>query len=183
MLSIDEVKKVWDQADCLYTEQQVEAAITDVARRISHAIQHENPIIMSVMNGGLVFAGKLLTQLRFPLQVDYIHATRYRNTTSGETIEWKVSPQMDIHNRTVLVVDDIFDEGETLVAIVRDCEKNGAKRVLSTVLCRKKRERSVKDYNPDYVGIDIIDRYVFGYGMDYKSYLRNAAGIYAVKGH
>jgi hypoxanthine phosphoribosyltransferase len=183
MMDVEEVKAVWEDADCLCTEAQVESAIKAVAVKITADLENDNPIVMSVMNGGLVFGGKLLTELRFPLQVDYIHATRYRNTTEGSKIEWKVPPQMNIQGRTVLVVDDIFDEGETLAAIVKDCQTQGAKQVLSTVLCTKVRERTVKDYTPDYIGLEIEDRYVFGYGMDYQSYLRNAPGIYAVKGY
>ena len=81
----------------------------------------------------------------------------------------------------MLVVDDILDEGITLAALLNYCRDAGATEVLSAVLVRKDRPRSV-DLIPDFVGLEIPNRYIFGYGMDYHGYWRNAAGIYAVKG-
>jgi hypoxanthine phosphoribosyltransferase len=77
------------------------------------------------------------------------------------------------------VIDDILDEGLTLAAIVARCREEGARRVWTAVLVEKQRARAV-DFTADFVGLTVPDRYVFGYGMDYKGYLRNARGIYAV---
>ncbi|MTI14806.1 hypoxanthine-guanine phosphoribosyltransferase [Sansalvadorimonas verongulae] len=181
---LDHIQKVFDEADCLYTQDEVEGAIRNMAADITEKLAGKNPLIFAVMNGGLVFCGKLLTHLTFPLESSYMHATRYRNTTSGGELDWKVPPLQDLKDRTVMVVDDILDEGHTLAAIIEHCEKAGAKEVLSCVLIDKKHDRKARPgQKSDFTGLECDDRYVFGYGMDYQGYWRNAPGIYALKGH
>ncbi|VXD02630.1 Hypoxanthine-guanine phosphoribosyltransferase [Pseudomonas sp. 8Z] len=177
------IRQVMAQADCLFTEAQVEAAIDQVAARINADLAERNPVVFCVMNGGLIFSGKLLTKLNFPLEASYLHATRYRNETSGGELFWKAKPEVSFIDRDVLIIDDILDEGHTLGAIIDFCHHAGARAVHTAVLIDKMHDRKARpDLKADYVGLSCIDRYIFGYGMDYKGYWRNAAGIYAVKG-
>lgn len=177
------IRQVMAQADCLYTEAEVEAAIERVAGQISANLAERNPVVFCVMNGGLIFAGKLLTRLAFPLEASYLHATRYRNETSGGELFWKAKPEVSFIDRDVLIIDDILDEGHTLGAIIDFCRHAGAAAVHTAVLIDKEHDRKARpDIKADYIGLRCIDRYIFGYGMDYKGYWRNAAGIYAVKG-
>lgn len=172
---------VYDAAECLYDRAEVEAALDRMALDISYALAEANPLVITVMQGGLITAGMLLPRLAFPLQVDYLHATRYRGKTSGAELHWIVRPSHALTDRIVLLVDDIHDEGHTLEAIVEACRAAGARRVYSAVLVNKQHERKAA-YRADFTGLEVADRYVFGYGMDYKEYLRNAPGIYAVRG-
>lgn len=183
-VSLDEVEKVWSEADCLFNNEQVLQAIDRMGREITSALAGSNPLVLPLMSGATVIAGKLLPRLSFHLQLDYIHASRYRDATSGSsTVSWLVEPRHDIAGRTVLVVDDILDEGPTLDAVIRWCREQGAQAVYSAVLVNKVHNRRVPaGFNADFVGLEVPDRYVFGYGMDYKGYLRNAPGIYAVSG-
>ncbi|WP_028239679.1 hypoxanthine-guanine phosphoribosyltransferase [Stutzerimonas azotifigens] len=182
-VDIAHIRQVMAEADCLYTEAQVEAAIDSVAEQISARLADRNPVVFCVMNGGLIFAGKLVPKLAFPLELSYLHATRYRNETSGGELFWKAKPEISFIDRDVLIVDDILDEGHTLGAIVDFCRHAGAANVHTAVLIDKDHQRKSRpDLKADYVGLSCVDRYIFGYGMDYKGYWRNAAGIYAVKG-
>lgn len=184
-MSVDlaHIRQVMAEADCLYTEAQLEAAIDQVALAINAELAERNPVVFCVMNGGLVFAGKLLTKLNFPLEQSYLHATRYRNETSGGDLFWKAKPEISFIDRDVLIIDDILDEGHTLGAIIDFCQHAGASAVHTAVLIDKEHDRKARpNLKADYVGLSCIDRYIFGYGMDYKGYWRNAAGIYAVKG-
>jgi len=176
-----EAQSVYQEADCLFERAQVEMAIEKMADEITQAIANENPLVLCVMSGALIPAGILLTHLDFPLEIDYVHATRYRGATTGGEINWLVRPRTPVQGRTVLVVDDILDEGITLAAILKDLREQGAHRVLSAVLVDKLHDRK-EGLSADFVALEVPDRYVFGYGMDYKEYLRNAPGIYAVKG-
>ncbi|PCJ45077.1 MAG: hypoxanthine-guanine phosphoribosyltransferase [Moraxellaceae bacterium] len=177
-----EIDGVWKEADCLWSEQQVERAIDTVAHQVEERLEKSNPIMLSVMKGGLVFTSKLMMRLRFPMELDYIHVTRYGFGLTGNELQWKVTPRESIVDRTVLIVDDILDEGQTLAAIISACEQQGAKEVLSAVLVDKKHDRKADPtFTADFTALSVEDRFVFGYGMDYKGYLRNAAGIYAVK--
>ncbi len=182
-IDLDHIQQVFSEADCLYTSEQVETAIASMAQDITDKLANKNPLVFAVMNGGLVFCGKLLTQLAFPLESSYMHATRYRNTTSGGELDWKVPPLQELTGRSVLIVDDILDEGHTLAAIADHCEQAGAAEVLTCVLVDKQHDRKARPgQKSDFTGLECEDRYVFGYGMDYQGYWRNAPGIYALKG-
>ena len=175
-------EQAWDvykQADCLFNETQVEASLDNMARAIHARLQNSNPVAVCLMNGGVVPFGRLLTRLNFPLQVDYVHATRYGDKTRGGELQWIAGPFVEARDRIILLVDDILDEGTTLAAIERHYREQGAREVLKAVLVKTIRPRQV-DIAVDFTGLDIPDRYVFGYGMDYKGWLRNAPGIYAV---
>lgn len=177
---LNEIRRVEETADCLYTRDQVNAALDRMAAEMNAQLADADPLILCTMNGGVVTMGHLLTRLTVPLTIDYIHATRYRNTTSGQLLEWIRRASMPLTGRDVVIVDDILDEGITLAAIVADCHANGARNVYTCVLVDKK-DVAKTEVNIDFLGLEVPNRYVFGYGMDYKGYLRNAAGIYAVR--
>lgn len=175
-----EAQAVLARADCLHDAAAVEAALDRLAASITAELAAADPVVVTIMQGGVIPAGLLLPRLDFPLQLDYLHATRYSGRTRGGELTWLVKPSRPLRGRTLLLVDDIFDEGHTLAAIHESCLAAGAARVYSAVLANKRHDRKA-DYRPDFVGLEVADRYVFGYGMDYKEYLRNARGIYAVR--
>jgi len=173
--------QVLNEADCLFNQADVECAFDSMAIAIEYDYKDKNPIIMCVLTGAIIPMGHLLTRIKFPLQIDYIHATRYENGIAGGNIKWISEPILEIKNRNILLVDDILDEGKTLQEIIRYCVQKQAKSIKTAVLINKLHDRK-ENIKADYVGLNVEDRYLFGYGMDYKSYLRNAPGIYAVKG-
>ncbi len=175
-----EAERVYREADQLYSLEEVEAAVDRMAGEITERLQDRNPLILCVLTGALIPTGNLLPRLDFPLHIDYVHATRYRGNTTGAGLDWIVRPATPLSGRVVLVVDDILDEGITLAAILEECRQAGADEVYSAVLVEKRHERK-NGLVADFIGLEVEDRYVFGYGMDYKTYLRNAPGIFAVK--
>lgn len=177
---LEEINRVRATADLLHSEQEVEAAIDKIAQEINIAFADRNPLVLCVINGGIVAAGKLLPRLTIPLTLDSIHASRYQNQTSGGSVKWLVQPETPLKDRTVLIVDDILDEGITLEAIYDYCREQGATAVYSAVLVDKILDHQ-KTVTADFIGLRVVNRYLFGYGMDYKGYLRNAPGIYACK--
>lgn len=178
-ITSDEARHVLATADCCYTRAQVDEALDEMALAITATLQDNNPLVLCVLNGGLIATGTLLLRLPFPLNCDYVHATRYRDKTHGGELNWIAKSSYPLKDRHVLIVDDIFDEGLTLKALIKYCREEGAASVRSAVLVNKLHDRKT-DLQADFVGLDVEDRYVFGYGMDYKGYLRNAPGIYAV---
>jgi hypoxanthine phosphoribosyltransferase len=136
--------------------------------------------VLCVINGGIPVAGQLLMRLTMPLQLDSINASRYRNQTSGGEIQWLLKPSIPLKDRAVLIIDDVLDEGITLAAIHQFCLNEGADAVYSAVLVDKLLGRE-KPIAADFVGLEVPDHYLFGYGLDYKGYLRNAPGIFACK--
>lgn len=175
------INSVYEKSTCLFTTSEVEAALDRMASSIHSQLHDKNPVILCVMVGGLVPMGNLLPRLDFPLEVDYVHATRYCGEIRGGELEWKVRPSRNLVNRTVLVVDDILDGGVTLAAIVNEVKAMGALEVFSAVLVDKHHNRAENGLkNADFVGLQVDDHYIFGYGMDYNEYLRNAPGIFVV---
>jgi hypoxanthine phosphoribosyltransferase len=174
------IEDVLSSADLIYTSEQIAEVLDSLAISLNTRLANTNPLVLCVMKGGVVFTGQLLTRLTCMPDLDYIHVTRYQNQTSGNELEWLVYPETAINNRTVLIVDDILDQGITLSAIVEHCKKEGAKEVVSTVLVQKKHDRYTSDIECDYVGLVVEDRYVFGFGMDYKGKLRHLNAIYAL---
>lgn len=181
MIEPGKIKEVNERSSCIYSHAEVDAALGKMATEITKDLADKNPIIICVMVGGMIPVGNLLLKLDFPLEVDYVHATRYRGALSGGEIDWIVKPRLEVKNRTVLVVDDILDGGITLQAILDELATMGAEDVRSAVLVDKYQKRVPGGLQQaDYVGIEVEDHYVFGYGMDYKEYLRNVPGIYKV---
>ncbi|SEI59890.1 hypoxanthine phosphoribosyltransferase [Allopseudospirillum japonicum] len=181
--TVQSMKQVMQEADCLCTPEEVNAAYDRMAAAISERLGDTLPLVYCVMNGGLITTAQLLTRLDFPLEVDYIHATRYRRAVSGGELHWRVAPEVSMQGRTLLIVDDILDEGATLAAIKDYCVQEGAQAVYTAVLVDKQHNRKARpDLQADFVGLQVEDRYLFGCGMDYKGYLRNLPGIYAPKG-
>ncbi|MCH9643990.1 MAG: hypoxanthine-guanine phosphoribosyltransferase [Gammaproteobacteria bacterium] len=177
----DDIRQVFAKSTCLYTKNQVDAALDKMATEISYKLSNANPVFLCVVVGGIVALGNLLPRLDFPLEVDYVHATRYRNDLVGQDIQWKVKPNCSMKGRTIVVVDDILDGGVTLDAIVKYCATEGAKEIFTAVLVDKHEARLPEGVETaDFTGLRVDNHYVFGYGMDYKGYLRNAPGIYVV---
>ncbi len=167
-------------ADLLVDRPAIDAMIARIGSEVDAALGGERALFLTVMNGALMFAGQLALAIRTDLEFDYVHATRYRGATTGHDLHWLREPIVPMSGRTVLLVDDILDEGHTLKAVRDDCVRRGARRVLIASLCTKRHDRLVEGIASDFNGIELPDRYVFGYGMDYHEQGRNLPAIYAL---
>jgi hypoxanthine phosphoribosyltransferase len=175
----EQIKGVLARAELLHSAEHVAQAVDAMATTIRALLTNRDPLVLCVMNGAVIPAALLLMRLDFPLRLDYVHATRYQGATQGGALHWLAQPRWPLRGEHILIIDDIFDEGTTLEHIVNFCQEAGAHSVYSAVLVEKLRPRHCT-YRPDFVGLTVEDRYVFGVGMDYKEYLRNLPAIYAV---
>ena len=176
-----EARHLFAEADLIRSETEIQAAIGLMAAHLNEAQADKNPLVLTVMGGAVVFAGQLLPRLTFPLECDYLHATRYGDVTTGGELAWVVEPRTPVQGRVVLVLDDILDEGVTLAAVKQRLLAQGATECLVAVLAEKDLGRE-KPIQADYVGVRLPNRFVFGCGMDVKGAWRNLPAIYAVKG-
>ena len=175
------MQRIHDNASCLRSKEEINAALDRMAIDITKKLKEDNPILLCVMIGGLIPTGHLATRLSFPLQIDYIHVSRYGNSTRGGDLHWFVEPRLSMKDRTVLVMEDILDGGLTLSAIVDYCHKQGAKAVHTAVVVDKIREREPDALQKaDFTGLTVPDKFIYGFGLDYDDYMRNHFGIYAV---
>ncbi|WP_191602830.1 hypoxanthine-guanine phosphoribosyltransferase [Marinomonas algicola] len=180
---INELNTLLEEADCLVNTTQINDALDIMAKKITDDLSDKIPLVICVMNGGLIPSAALLERLNFPLELDYIHATRYGMETTGSGLKWLNYPQSELKNRDILVIDDLFDQGHTLLAIKQWFQDQGANKVYTATIANKLHDRKVENMRPDYIGLNVEDRFLFGYGMDYQGYFRNLPAIYAVKGH
>lgn len=175
-----EAAEVLARADLLIDEQQLQAGYDRMAERIDAQLAGADPVMLCIMMGGLQPTVEITKRLDFPLELDYLQATRYRGETLGGALVWKVSPGIELGNRHVLIIDDILDEGTTLAAVLNAIDAQGPASVRTAMLLQKMHDRCVPGLRPDFVGFEIEDRYVFGAGLDYKNYLRQLPAVYAI---
>ena len=178
--NMQELQQVLQQAELVFDAAYIDSAIDKLAQRLTERLGDASPLVLCVMQGGLMFTGKIMPLLPLDAEFDYIHATRYGNNTTGDVLKWLAYPKMKLENRTVLILDDILDEGYTLAAIEQYCWQQGANDVISAVLLQKRHDRLKPAMRCEYVALEVDDRYVFGYGMDYKGKLRHLNRIYAI---
>jgi hypoxanthine phosphoribosyltransferase len=170
-------------AEEIFDRETVQASVARMAdelnARFDRPENQEFPLVLGVMGGAVVFTGNLLPQLTFPLEFDYIHVSRYGDEDKGGAVVWKVIPRSNVVGRTVLVLDDILDEGETLAHVKQRLLDMGAAEVILAVFADKDIGK-VKPVTADIVGITIPNRFVVGYGMDAYGYWRNLPGLWAI---
>ena len=171
-------------AEEIFDADTVKAAVTRVAdtlnQRFGNPEDEAFPLVLGVMGGAVVFTGQLLTQLDFPLEFDYIHVTRYGDDDKGGQVVWKVIPRSNVEGRTIVVVDDILDEGETLAHVKQRLLDMGAAEVILAVFADKDIKRA-KPVQADIIGLTIPNKFVVGFGMDAYGYWRNLPGLWAIR--
>ena len=170
--------EVFKNSKVIYTEQQVKDALKSMAAKINKDYNGLCPLVLCVMNGGLFTTANLVNYLTMPINMDYIHATRYENGTEGRNLKWLAEPTTSLRGRDIVLVDDILDEGVTLSNLKKYCFERGAISVKAALLIQKNHNRCVDNNLGDYIGITVPDEYVFGCGMDYKGFFRNYPEIY-----
>jgi len=178
-VSAKDAQAVLARAECLIDNKTVQQALDKMALEIIEAMQDDNPLVLCVMTGGIIATSEIVKRLPFSLELDYLHATRYGDNIVGDKLDWIARPRKSLKGRTVLIIDDILDVGKTLSEIVEYCKAEGASKTYTAVLVNKEHERKEGMSVADFTGVSVPDRYVFGYGMDYKHYLRNVKGIFA----
>jgi len=176
----DEARIILAEAELICSSEAIDFAIARLAREITARLQDAHPVVLTVMGGAVIFAGQLLPKLLFPLECDYLHATRYGNSIVGSELSWLTEPHTPLVGRTVLVLDDILDEGITLAAIRKRLLDLGADSCWTAVLAEKE-TGSPKPIAADFKGVQLPNRYVFGCGMDVGGAWRNLPAIYALK--
>ncbi|MGD9788062.1 MAG: hypoxanthine-guanine phosphoribosyltransferase [Sulfuricellaceae bacterium] len=180
MLPAQEAWALLEGAEMICSPEEIQRTLERLAKEITADLGDSYPLVLSVMGGAVVFTGQLLPLLRFPLDFDYLHASRYGDRLAGTELSWKALPKQEVKGRVVLVLDDILDEGHTLAAIRDKLLEMGAVSFRSAVFSEKELGRD-KPIKADYVGVRLPNRYVFGFGMDAKGAWRNLPAVYAMK--
>ena len=180
-MSEQDPRKVLANSTVIAHKQEVKAAVDHIAGEINAHYGDRSIILLVVMTGAIMPAAWIAARLNMPLQMDFIHATRYSGTTEGGEIEFRVPPRLNLQNQDVLIVDDIYDIGLTLQMIEHYCEARGARSVNSAVLVRKIHDRETTGELPEFIGMEVEDKYLFGCGMDVYEHWRHLHEIRALE--
>ncbi len=166
----------------VHDAEAVATAIQMQAQRLRPRLEGRNPLVLVVMCGALYYASWLTLALAIPLELDYVHLGRYGSGRKGRAVRWERKPGAErLAGRTVLVVDDIFDEGVTLTTIAAFCREAGAREVFTAVLARKRRAHLPGGIHPpSSVALEVPDAFVVGCGLDDAGHWRNLPAIYAL---
>lgn len=170
----EDAERIWNAAD-------VSRALGGLAGRLSRRFPDNQPVtVVVLMTGGMYPAVKLSRHFKRPVRFDYVHATRYRGGKTGGEIEWVRFPDTRTMTGSVLLVDDIFDEGYTMSAVHDRLSEEGVTTIVSAALAVKQHERGLaRDWVDDHALV-VPDRYVFGCGMDLHGYWRQLDEIWAI---
>jgi hypoxanthine phosphoribosyltransferase len=181
---VDRARKLLHNAEEIFDAQEVQQAVAGVAEKLNQRFDRPEddtfPLVLGVMGGAVVFVGQVLPQLRFPLEFDYIHVSRYGDDDQGGRVVWKVIPRPNVAGRTIIVLDDILDEGETLAHVKQRLLDMGAAEVIIAVFADKALKQA-KPVKADIVGLSIPNKFVVGFGMDVYGYWRNLPGLWAIR--
>ena len=181
---VERARSLLKNAEQIFDEAAVGRAVASVADKLNARFNAPGdetfPLVLGVMGGAVVFVGQVLPQLQFPLEFDYIHVTRYGDDDQGGKVVWKVIPRANVEGRTIIVLDDILDEGETLAHVKQRLLDMGAAEVILAVFADKA-IGTKKPVQADIVGLVIPNRFVVGFGMDAYGYWRNLPGLWAIK--
>ena len=175
-----EIRRAFVGAEEVIGEAEVTDAVDRLAVQMTVDLQDRNPVLLTVLHGGLYLAGMLVQRMVFPMELGYVHVARYRDQQAGGELEWHAHNHPPLAGRSVLLVDDVLDEGVTLAALLRWAQAQGADEVRSAVLVRKLVDAVEADVEPSYCALTAENRFLIGCGMDYAGYGRNLPGIYAL---
>lgn len=179
----EKAREILKNSEQIYSPEQVQKTIVELASELNRDFRSPDqtpPLVMSVMGGAAIFTGQLLPHLTFPLEFDFIHVSRYGNDEHGGEFIWKVIPRQNVINRIVIVLDDILDEGQTLLHVREKLLDMGAARVV-LVAFAEKNTGATKPVKADYIGLTVPGQFVIGFGMDIEGFWRNLPDIRVLK--
>jgi len=177
-MKIDDIIK---DSKILYSCDEIKVAISTIADEINeYFVEAENNItVLPVMKGALPFAGHLIPLLSFNTNIEYIHVTRYHQNIGIQNCDWLYKPHISvIKNKDILVLDDILDEGITLLNINNELKSMGARSIMTAVLFNKIINKK-KSTLADFGGLEVPNNYVYGFGLDFKGVGRNLPNLYS----
>ena len=166
----------------LISKEEIAIKIRETAHQINADFAGQDLVIVMVLKGAVCLVSDLIREIDLPLEVETIQCSSYgaRGATRGD-LQVIGADLLHLHNRDILIVDDIFDSGKTMTTLIDTLGKQGPRSIKTCSLLYKKDVFKVADYRPDYVLFDIDDLFVVGYGLDFKEKCRNLPGIYVLE--
>lgn len=177
---MSEIVTIKDKAFKLFiSEQKIEEAIRNIATRINNDLGDKNPIFLVVLNGAFMFAGQLMKEVSIPAEITFVRLASYQGVLSTNKVQEILGLNENIEGRTVVIVEDIIDSGNTMVALLEELKRYNPREVrLATLLLKP--DALKQPLKMDYVALEIPGDFIVGYGLDYDGYGRNLRDIYSI---
>jgi hypoxanthine phosphoribosyltransferase len=158
------------------TSSRIKGRIKKMAEKINKDYQKKSPLFLPVLNGSFIFAADLLKEIKVPCRVSFVKHASYEGTSSG-SLKTLIGLSESAFGQDIIIVEDIMDTGETLTKVAAELKGLGAKSVEIVVLLRKAKAKK-HVLQPKYIGFEIADPFVVGYGLDYDGFGRNHPDVY-----
>ncbi|MBC8313926.1 MAG: hypoxanthine phosphoribosyltransferase [Bacteroidales bacterium] len=162
------------------TREKIDQVVNTLAGRINSDYAGENPLLIGVLNGAFIFAADLIRKMEIPCQISFVKYASYTGTQSSKKVTELIGLNEEIKGRHILVVEDIVDSGITMDHLLKELHKYRPLSVRLACFCLKP-DAFVKDFSIDYLGMEIPNDFVVGYGLDYDGYGRNLPEIYKLE--
>lgn len=168
------------QFELFIAQETIEQGIKRVAHQMNEELDGKNPLFLAVLNGAFMFAGELMKEVSVPSEITFVRLASYQGTATTHRVQEVLGLNESIRGRSVIVVEDIVDSGNTMVALIAELMKHEPAEVkIATLLFKPAALR--QDIAPDWVALEIPNDFIVGYGLDYDGYGRNLKDIYKVK--
>lgn len=161
------------------TEQEIEQSIVRIAKQINEDLADKNPIFLAVLNGSFMFAGELMKHVDVPSEITFVRLASYQGVLSTNKVQEILGLNESIEARTVVIVEDIVDTGNTMVALLEELKRYNPREVRIATLLLKP-DALKQPLKLDYVALEIPNDFIVGYGLDYDGYGRNLKDIYKI---
>ncbi len=175
---MEQVVKVHDKYfKPFITEEQIQKEVSRIAEQMNRDLADKDPIFLGILNGAFMFASDLYKQLNFACQITFLKLASYSGTESTGTVKQLIGINRDLKDRVVVVLEDIVDTGVTLETIIRQLSGYQPAEIRVATFLHKP-EATIREVKLDYVGMEIPNDFILGYGLDYDGYGRNFKEIY-----
>lgn len=165
----------------LYSSNEIKKIVKGLAEKITEDYNGKKLLIIGLLNGSFIFVADLIREIEIPVKVEFMKVSSYKDgKTSTGKVEIKLDVETDLSKYDVLIVDDLIDTGLTMKTVVDLIKKKDVNSIKSCVLFDKKKDRTIK-FNVDYIGSEIVDKYVMGYGLNYKGNYRDIPYVFELK--
>jgi len=173
------IKLLDKEFEIMIPASDIKEAIWKIADKLNEDLKDKNPLMVCILNGSFMFSADLLKLIKFPCQISFVKLSSYQGTSSCGHVKELIGINEDLSGRTVLLLEDIVDSGITVKNCICQVKNTGAKEVLVATLLFKPNALK-EDIKLDYIGLEIPNDFIVGYGLDYNGYGRNLPDIYKI---
>ena len=181
LLPVNTIKVRDKEFEVYLNESEIQKRIAEIGDEMNEEYANKNPLFIGILNGSFMFASDLMKAVNVPSEIAFIRMASYKGMESTGAVKQVLGLQENVFGRHLVLIEDIVDSGLTMDQVIKFFQERGPKSIRVATLLLKP-EKLEKDLKLDYVGFEIPEKFVVGYGLDYNGHGRNLKDIYQLKG-